>query len=74
MNGVTIIIGSITYAMKAQKALKEMGIHASLIKKNGETRRGCSYGISVSTSHFMATIAKLKELNIEYEVENTRGL
>lgn len=74
MNGVIIIIGSITYAMKAQKALKEIGIHASLIKKNGELRRGCSYGIRVNASHFMATIGKLKELNIDYEVENTKEI
>ena len=74
MNGIIIIIGSITYAMKAQKALKEIGIHASLIKKNGESRRGCSYGIRVNVSHFMATIAKLKDLNIDYEVENTKEI
>lgn len=74
MNGVIIIIGSITYAMKAQKALKEIGVYASLIKKSGELRRGCSYGIRVNASNFMAAIAKLKELNIDYEVENTKEI
>ena len=72
MNEVIILIGSITYAMKAQKALKEMGIRASLIKKSGEVRRGCSYGIRVNSSQFLSSIAKLKELNIDYEVENAK--
>ena len=40
MNEVIILIGSITYAMKAQKALKELGISAMLIKRAGEAQRG----------------------------------
>ena len=70
MNEVIILIGSITYAMKAQKALKELGISAMLIKRAGEAQRGCSYGLRLHSSRFLSAVARLKELHIDYEVEN----
>ena len=70
MKDVMVIIGSITYAMKAQRALKEVGIDASLIKREGDKDRGCAYGVRMHASQFLSGIAKLKEMHIDYQVEN----
>ena len=42
-------LGSVTYAMKAQKALSAAAIPCSVIKhESASSRRGCTYGISFS--------------------------
>lgn len=69
MNEVIVLIGSITYTMKAQRALKESGIDAMLVKREGNERRGCAYGLRLHASRFLSAIARLKELHIDYEVE-----
>ena len=58
-------IGSVTYAMKAKKALERIGIRASLIKvtprKEGD---GCTYGIEYDAAHEMAVAGVLRTLGI----------
>ncbi len=42
----TASLGSLTYAIKGQKALEEAGISGKIVKLDAtKTRRGCSYGI-----------------------------
>ena len=46
MKTCTAAIGSLTYAIKAQKALSQNGIHNNIVKLDASmTRRGCAYGI-----------------------------
>lgn len=41
-------IGSMTQAMKAQKALANAAIPSTVIKSDSSLRRGCIYGLSFS--------------------------
>ena len=41
-------IGSMTVAMKAQKALSTAAIPSAVVKIESSSRRGCSYGIRFS--------------------------
>ena len=46
MSSCLITLRSLTYAMKAQKLLKERGIDAASVKLDGEySRKGCGYGV-----------------------------
>jgi len=41
-------LGSVTAAMKAQRALAEAAIQSTVIKSESSRRSGCSYGIRFS--------------------------
>lgn len=42
----TAAIGSLTYAIKAQRALAQAGIAGDIVKLDASmTRRGCAYGV-----------------------------
>lgn len=42
----TAALVSLTYAMKAQKALSAAGLHSDIVKlDSSRTRRGCAYGV-----------------------------
>jgi len=66
MNICTIVTGSITSAMKAQKALAASAIQSTVVKLDSSTtRRGCAYGLEVncnqiSNVHTVLTNAKIK--------------
>ena len=46
MNICTAAIGSLTYAIKAQRALEQGGIGGEIVKLDASmTRRGCAYGV-----------------------------
>ena len=46
MNICTAAIGSLTYAIKAQRALDQGGIGGEIVKLDASmTRRGCAYGV-----------------------------
>ncbi len=62
-----IIIGSITYAMKAKSALQDIGIRVSM-RKLKATGRGCSYGMEIPSGQLLAVAATLRSLNISYEL------
>lgn len=51
MKQCTAALGSLTYAIKAQRALAEAGVHSEIVKLDSSmTRRGCSYGVEYSCS------------------------
>lgn len=66
MKDTVVIIGSITYTMKAQKALQGRGIDCYVIKRASDENGGCRYGIKCSAENTISAIAVLKELNIPY--------
>lgn len=67
MADVEIVIGSITYAMKAKKALSERGINARIIKYEGLRHRGCSYGLKIKHEHYISLVGILNQFGIHYQ-------
>ena len=69
LNTSTIIFSSVTYAIKAKKALKRIGINTKLVKTDSnKTNYGCTYGIKIQTKNFYDVVAELKKENIDYTV------
>ncbi|MBQ4324201.1 MAG: DUF3343 domain-containing protein [Clostridia bacterium] len=63
-----ILIGSITYALKARNALAEAGIRARVRKLEQTNRRGCSYGLELPPDVLLTVASVLRPLNIDYEM------
>ncbi len=61
----TLQIGSITYAMKARKALSAISIHSKIIKTS--SFNGCVYSIEFPSEKYYSVISELKRLGIKYE-------
>ncbi len=58
-----------TYALKARKLLSGSGINSKLVKVDAsKTSEGCSHGIEITYSDFIAAVGKLKKANIPYSV------
>ena len=63
----TIIVGSITYALKAKKALERLGIRVRVVKSSpSESSRGCQYGIEYDIRFEMTVIAEMHRLGIAF--------
>lgn len=68
MHTDSIIIGSITYALKAKNALAEVGIRARVKKFPPTEQRGCNYGLELPSGVLLTVAAILRPLHIQYEV------
>lgn len=68
MHTDSIIIGSITYALKAKNALAEVGIRARVRKFSPTVERGCNYGLELPSGKLLTVAAVLRPLGIPYEV------
>ena len=67
--GKTIItFNSVTYALKAKKALSRTGINSKLIKLAGELTAGCTHGVEISSLLFLDAVNTLRGAGIEYSV------
>ncbi len=62
----TVKIGSITYAMKARKALSAISIRSKISKIT--SLNGCEYSLEFPEEQFYSAIAELKRQNIKYEL------
>lgn len=58
-----IVLGSITIAQKARRALSAKGVRARLVKMN---EGGCVYGIELPLEEYGVAAAILGELGIPY--------
>ena len=68
MNTSFLLVDSVTYAIKARKALAAIGIRATIKKVSATaTGRGCRYGIFVERRHLFSAMAELKQNNIVFE-------
>ena len=66
-----IEIGSVTQAMKAQKALAAAAIPAKVIKKESAARqKGCVYGLEISCRQLENARAVLEASKIPFRVWN----
>ena len=73
MNKTTVIVGSVTYAIKLKKLLRRVGIEATIVKHdNNENNLGCTYGVSIPESDFYSAVVIMKENNINYSVLRAR--
>ena len=72
MTDTFVLIGSITYAMKARKIVKEQGIDAQIVKHDTKGRKGCSYGLICKAENTIAIIGILRANNIPYEVTSKK--
>ncbi len=62
------VIGSITYAQKAKRALQGKRIQSKIIKTDGlKNAGGCAYGIELDCRDIMAAAAELRSLGIDYK-------
>ncbi len=61
-----IIIGSVTYAIKAKKELEKRGIRARVVKAAQKGVSGCSYAVEIDQSDRFRVYASLDELGISY--------
>ena len=68
MNTAFLTVDSVTYAIKARKALAAIGIRASIKKVNAKTTRlGCRYGIFFEQRHLFSVMAELEKQGISFE-------
>ena len=64
-----VLIGSMTTAQKARRALSARGLHARLTKTDGSMRgEGCVYGLELSESDLLTACAILRANGIDYRV------
>lgn len=69
MNKTTISLGSVTYAIKAQKLLSGKKIHSKLIKLDaGQSVGGCIYGLIISSADYLDTVMELKKEGITFSL------
>ena len=68
MNTATLLVDSVTYGIKARKALLAKGIRSSLKKVNTTaTGRGCRYALIFEQRHLFEAMAELERMHLPYE-------
>ena len=64
-----IMIGSMTNAQKAKRALLSRGIRVRLTKNDNPTRGGgCVYGLEIAEGDLFGASSTLRSLGLEYRV------
>jgi len=69
LNKTTLSLGSVTYALKAQKLLSGMKIHSKLIKLDaGKSLDGCIYGLILSSFDYPTAAMELKKAGLSFSL------
>ena len=69
LNKTTLSLGSVTYAMKAKKALLAIKIHSKLVKLDpGKSIGGCIYGLNISSEDYPVAVMELKKEGIPFSI------
>ena len=68
MQDYLLMLGSVTEAMKAKRALANQGIKANIQKKSDGRDGGCRYGLLVSDADLLRVTLVLREENIPYRM------
>ena len=62
-------IGSVTHAMKAQKALNQAAVPSKVVKTKSEQRgRGCLYGVEIDCMYRNVAMQILSSYGISYDI------
>ncbi len=67
-----IVIGSVTYAMKAKKELGQKGVRTRVVKASQKQSTGCTYAIEIEASERFRIYSYLDELGISYQRKSDR--
>ena len=68
MNTAFLLVDSVTYAIKARRALAQIGIRASIKKVNAKTtNHGCQYGIFFEHRLLFSVTEELNRQGIPFE-------
>ena len=62
-----IVIGSVTYAIKAKKELARKGVNARVVKAAQKESSGCTYALEIESHERFRVYAYLDELQISYQ-------
>ena len=68
MHDYLLLLGSLTVAMKAKRALAAQGIKASIQKKSDVHGSGCQYGLQISSADLLGVTLVLRENGIPYRM------
>lgn len=68
MQDYLLLLGSVTEAMKAKRALASQGIKANISKRSDVHDGGCRYGLLVSEGDLLRVTLVLREENIPYRM------
>ena len=69
MNKTIISLGSVTYAIKAQKLLLGIKIHSKLVKLDvGKSIDGCIYGLIIATGDYPKAVLELKKEGLTFSL------
>ena len=68
MQNYLLLLGSVTEAMKAKRALAKQGIKTALQKNSVGREGGCNYGLLVSEADLLRVTLILREENIPYRM------
>ena len=69
MNKTTVVVGSVTYAVKLKKMLARAGIKSAVVKlDNSPKNGGCIHGVSFNEVDFYAAVVIMRENNFEYSL------
>ena len=63
----TVVIGTVTHAMKGRKELQKRGYRVRLVKASRASERGCVYGLEIDASERYAVYAVLDALSLPYQ-------
>lgn len=76
MKQCTAALGSLTYAIKAQRALAEAGVSCEIVKLDSSmTRRGCAYGVEFpcSEQRSVRTVMNAEKITVTSYINNGGG-
>ena len=68
MQDYLLLLGSVTGAMKAKRALASEGIKASIRKQSESRDGGCRYALAVSEADLLRVTLVLRENGIPYRM------
>ena len=69
MQDYLLLLGSVTTAIRAKRALAAEGIRASITKETTEKEGGCRYALRVSESDLLRVTLILREQGIPYRMD-----
>lgn len=62
-----IVIGSVTYAIKAKKSLEQKGIRARVVKASQKESSGCTYALEIEATDRFRIYSHLDEIGVSYQ-------
>lgn len=64
---VTLYIPTATYAQKAKKALRRVGVESKLVKVVSDSHDGCGFALEIDEGEVYSAVYELKALGIPYK-------